>query len=57
MLDKGSANEVFHSYDDVRKSHIMTSLLLYRTRRVASLVFWFVIKVKSMKDDFLRKRL
>ena len=47
MLDRGSGNEVFHSCDDVRKSHIMTSLLLYRTRRVASLVSWFVIQVRS----------
>ena len=56
MLDRGSGNEVFHSCDDVRKSHIMTSLLLYRTRRVASLVSWFVIQVRSMKVDLVRKR-
>ena len=55
MLDTGSGNEVFDSWDDVRKHHIMTSLLLYKTRRVASLVSWFVIQDKSMKDDFVRK--
>ena len=56
MLDGGSGNEVSHGFDDVRKSHIMTSLLLHRTRRVASLVSWFVIQDKSMKDDLVRKR-
>lgn len=47
MFETGSENEVLHSCDDVRKSHIMTSLLLYNTSIDASLVSGFVFHVIS----------
>lgn len=47
MFETGSENEVLHSCDDVRKSHMMTSLLLYNTSIDASLVSGFVFHVIS----------
>lgn len=47
MFETGSENEVLHSRDEVRKSHMMTSLLLYNTSIDASLVSGFVFHVIS----------